>query len=87
MWGPGNDAAACAKPANFPKYIPTSLLSAEKLQAYLKKAQGNENKDRVKNESALLASTVENNGTGAFGFPWMIVKNSNGEVAKFFGSE
>lgn len=82
MWGLTGDTSG-AKPENFSKLIPTSLLSSEKLAEYLTKANSNENKDRVKNESVDIAAA----GNDGFGFPWMWVTNSKGETAKFFGSE
>lgn len=81
MWGPNGDASFSAKPANFASFIPSSLISSNDLQEYIKLSTSEENKDRVKREAAVC---VED---GMFGFPLCVVEQDDGKVAKFFGSE
>jgi glutathione S-transferase kappa 1 len=64
----------------FLQSLTPALIPEEKLAAIIARSQSQEIKDCLKIESAALV-----NDYGAFGFPWIIVRRSDGATASFFG--
>ncbi|KAG9098738.1 Glutathione S-transferase kappa 1 [Ceratobasidium sp. 370] len=70
-----------SSPAFLQSLVPT-FVPEEKFSAIIARSQSQENKDRLKTESAALVDEH-----GAFGFPWMIVRRADDATASFFGSD
>jgi glutathione S-transferase kappa 1 len=67
---------------NFIMSLPTCILPVAEMEIALAKYKDKDISEVMKAESANLVETH-----GAFGFPWMVVHRSDGEVACFFGSD
>jgi glutathione S-transferase kappa 1 len=62
-----------------------SLLSRDQIQTALQNYNGKDKQritDLMKKESAKLVEDYD-----AFGFPWMVIERSDGDIQSFFGSD
>ncbi|KIM26898.1 hypothetical protein M408DRAFT_174971 [Serendipita vermifera MAFF 305830] len=67
---------------DFVASLPTDILPAADMEVALVKSKEKRISELMKAESTNLVETH-----GAFGFPWMVVHRSDGEVACYFGSD
>ncbi|KAJ8297226.1 ATP-dependent permease MDL1, mitochondrial [Rhodotorula toruloides] len=84
IWNPpaGTRAEEAIKPSAFPKLLGTNgLFSGDEIENIMELSTSDDIKNKLKTESGQLVEE------GAFGFPWMVAKRSDGQTRPFFGSD